>query len=88
MNCELLHEVCVMCCHTLLHELLLYVLLYVLLTCCFKCEMNIHCFMCMHNTAYVISCNLTLCVSCHIFIEVVMTITLLGLTVKIDIDCV
>ena len=33
--------------------------------------------MCMHDTAYVISCNLILCVNCHIFIEVVMVITVL-----------
>ena len=50
--------------------------------------MNTHCFMCMHDTAYAISCNLILCVNCHIFLEVVMVITFLGLTVKIDIDCV
>jgi len=42
----------------------------------------------MHDTAYVISCNLILCVNCHIFIEVVMVITFLGSTVKSDIDCV
>ena len=44
--------------------------------------------MCMHDTAYVISYNLILCVNCHIFIEVVMVVTFLGSTVKSDIDCV